>query len=285
MKASWLATWGMTASLAALGACVPQTRPSPVRPAAESELLAREAELLTRPALGLATASDAVVRVVGPRMACSGTLIADDLVLTAHHCVVVRGPAPRYAFTSEQVPAAHLRVELGGDLFPWADVGVKAVVAPPCGEGGGRGDLAVLVLDRKLVGVTSISRMVPRLDAPPSRNETVEPMGFGRCALSPGGIRRRTRSGGQVLQLASGTFEVEAAICPGDSGGPLLVRGVAGRPPEVVGVISLSAMDHDEATRGISVMARLDAFRAVFAYARQIADGLDASDLPPLSCD
>jgi hypothetical protein len=33
------------------------------------------------------------------------------------------------------------------------------------------------------------------------------------------------------------------------------------------------------------VMSRIDAFRSVFVYARQIADGADASDMPPLACD
>ncbi len=53
----------------------------------------------------------------------------------------------------------------------------------------------------------------------------------------------------------------------------------------VVGVVSLSAMDSDESTRALSVMARIDAFRSMFVYARAISDGDDPADLPPLSCD
>ena len=52
----------------------------------------------------------------------------------------------------------------------------------------------------------------------------------------------------------------------------------------IVGVVSLSAMDNDERNRNLSVMARIDTFRAVFTYAREIADGTDPGDLPPLSC-
>ena len=33
---------------------------------------------------------DAIVRIVGPEATCTGTLIDDDLILTAHHCVVER---------------------------------------------------------------------------------------------------------------------------------------------------------------------------------------------------
>jgi hypothetical protein len=236
--------------------------------------------LIERPTGALATQMDAVVRVVGPQMTCTGTLIAPDLVLTAHHCVVVRGP--KREFTKAILPTDKMTVELGGDLLPFGIVGLKAIVAPPCGEAGGRGDVAVLVLERKLVGMGTVT---PRLEAPPARGENVEPMGFGRCTLSPDGIRRRSRAGGPITQLASGTFEVDAAICPGDSGGPLMVRGTAAQAPEVIGVVSLSAMDHDEGTKGVSVMSRIDAFRSVFVYARQIADGADASDMPPLACD
>ena len=43
---------------------------------------------------------------------------------------------------------------------------------------------------------------------------------------------------------------------------------------EIIGVVSLSAMDHDERTRGPSVMARIDAYRSVFNHAKLIADGM-----------
>ena len=171
-----------------------------------------------------------------------------------------------------------MNIELGGDYLPWGNVVAKAVIAPPCGEAGGRGDLAVIVLSRKLVGMDTFT---PRLDAPPHRGELVSPMGFGRCSLSADGIRRRSRDGGTIGALGRGTFDLTASICPGDSGGPLVARATH----EVVGVVSLSAMDSDETTRNTSVMARLDSFRLVFAHARAISEGADETDLPPLSCD
>jgi hypothetical protein len=53
---------------------------------------------------------------------------------------------------------------------------------------------------------------------------------------------------------------------------------------EIVGIVSLSAMDHDEKTRGPSVMARVDAYRRVFEHASLIADGMAPNELPPLEC-
>ena len=42
--------------------------------------------------------------------------------------------------------------------------------------------------------------------------------------------------------------------------------------------------DHDETTRGPSVMARIDAYRRVFAHASLIAGGMAPNELPPLEC-
>jgi V8-like Glu-specific endopeptidase len=236
--------------------------------------LAAEQRLLTQP-FALAMAEDAIVRVVGPSMTCTGTVIEDDLILTAHHCLVERGPHGE--FSKKLLEPSQIKIELGGDYFAWGEVSTRAVVAPPCGEGGGAGDLAVIVLSRKLVG---LSTMTPRLDAPPKMGEEVNPVGFGRCALSPDGIRRKERSGGAIRALTGETMHLDAAVCPGDSGGPVFVKGTR----EIVGVVSLSAMDHDEKTRGPSVMARIDAYRLVFAHARLIADGLAPNELPPLAC-
>jgi secreted trypsin-like serine protease len=73
---------------------------------------------------------------------------------------------------------------------------------------------------------------------------------------------------------------LQASICPGDSGGPVVARGTR----EVVGVVSQSAMDGDETTRNATILARIDVYRSLFATARLVADGADPSELPPLSC-
>ena len=219
-------------------------------------------EVLFAPPFALAVVQDAIVRVVGPKMTCSGTLIEDDLVLTSHHCMVERGPNGE--FTKTLIDAKTIGIELGGDYLPWGSVRVKAVVAPPCGEEGGAGDLAILVLSRKLVG---LSTMTPRLDGPPRIGETIDPVGFGTCAAArEEGIRRRAREGGTIRALTGETIELNASICPGDSGGPLLLRGSS----EIVGVVSLSAMDGDDHTKSPSVVARIDAYRSVFSDRKSV---------------
>ena len=92
-------------------------------------------------------ADDYVVRVVAGDVTCSGTLIHDDRVLTAHHCVAKRNRVG-VALGMDRDPAT-IRVELGGDYLPWDEVGVRAVVAPPCGYDAGQGDIAILVLERR----------------------------------------------------------------------------------------------------------------------------------------
>lgn len=268
-------TW--IAALLVLGATgcqlVQGTKPRvSVRPS--SQELSADMRVLESP-FALAVPEDAIVRVITPGTTCTGTVIDDDIILTAHHCLVERGP--RGEFSTRMLAAADLHVELGGDYFAWGEVGVRHVVAPPCGEAGGAGDVAVLVLTRKLVGLSTMS---PRLDTPPHVGEAADPVGFGRCALSPDAIRRKNRDGGSIRALTGETIHMDASICPGDSGGPVFARGTR----EIIGVVSLSAMDHDESTRGPSVMARLDAYRLVFAHARLIADGMSPSELPPLEC-
>jgi hypothetical protein len=252
----------------------PKESLTPVLPAARLSPT-EEVEMLLEPSLSLASAGDAVVRLVGPQLTCSGTLIDEDLVLTAHHCVVEREEAGGY--TRRLVASSSLQIELGGDYLPWGNVGVSAILAPPCGETGGAGDIAVLVLERKLVGVATMTLR----KAPPKAGDLVDPIGFGRCALSPQGIVRRQREGGRVGAISRTTFEVQASVCPGDSGGPAIDR----RTREVVGVVSLSAMDHDEATRARSVFARVDGVASLAAYARAMADGAELGDLPPLNCE
>jgi len=255
-------------------ACAPHVGTVPVRPAAIARAHPPPTVLFSPP-LALASPEDAVVRVVGPEVSCSGTLVDDDLVLTAHHCVVKRGK--RGEFTRESLEPGALQIELGGDYLAWGSVRARAIVVPPCGSSGGAGDVAVLVLERKLVGM---STMTVRLDAPPRMGEPVDPIGFGRCALSQNGIHRADRAGGEIVATTQETFVLQASICPGDSGGPVIARGSR----EVVGVVSQSAMDGDEQTRNATILARIDVYRSVFAAARLVADGADPSELPPLSC-
>jgi V8-like Glu-specific endopeptidase len=234
-----------------------------------------EIRLLEEPTGIAAKAEDAIVRIVTPTTTCTGSVITEDLILTAHHCLVERGA--KGEFEKKLVDPSTLRVEIGGDYFAWAEVPVQHIVAPPCGESGGSGDVAVLVLKRKLIGLTPMNF---RLDSPPKVGEEVTAVGFGRCALNGDAIKRKNRESGAVKAVFTETMSMDAAICPGDSGGPIISR----KSREIIGVISLSAMDHDENTRGASVMARLDMYKAVFRNATSIAEGASPQEVPPLEC-
>lgn len=224
--------------------------------------------------LPLAQSDDYVVRLVAGTVTCSGTLIAEDRVLTAHHCVSVHTHDGNVL--DKNVDPSSIRVELGGDYLPWGEVGVRAVVAPPCGYSSGPGDLAVLVLKRRLIGVATVP---PDLDHAPVPGEAVDPVGFGHCALSSDGIRRKHRAAGGIQRVAEDGFELMASICPGDSGGPALTRDDSA----VIGVISASVMDDSERTEGPSEFTRLDRWRPLFANAKLIAHGASAAELPPIA--
>lgn len=226
----------------------------------------------TRP-IELTFRDEPVIRVVSGSVTCTGTLIYQNQVLTAHHCVSERDNQGRVLH--KDVRPETVTVELGGDYLPWGVVGVKAVVAPSCGHAAGYGDIAILVLEQNL---SHTSAVTPRLDSPPEVGEEIRPVGFGRCSAD--GIRRRQRAAGAIEQVESDRFKLSASICPGDSGGPALSvkRG------DIVGVVSASVMDADERTSGRSEFTRLDQWRSVFAAAKLIADGAEAAEVPPVDC-
>jgi len=228
----------------------------------------------TRLPFAFTTSDDYVVRIVIGTVNCSGALIENDRVLTAHHCVSAR--SARGEMLARDVRPEDVRVELGGEDLPWGEVTVRAIVAPTCGHAAGDGDVAVLVLDRPLTGLETRS---PRLDAAPTLKESIEPIGFGRCALSTDALHRRKRPTAFIDTISDARFRANASICPGDSGGP-----VVGGSGDIVGVISAAVMDGSEATAGRAEFTRLDRFRALFARADAIAKGATAAELPPVDC-
>jgi V8-like Glu-specific endopeptidase len=215
---------------------------------------------------------DAVVRVVGKgKLSCTGTLFADDRVLTAHHCVSERDAKGRVL--NRDMSPDDIQVELGGDDFPWGDVKVRAVVTPQCGFVSGDGDIAILVLERHLIGMPTSTA---RIEAVPQLKDLISVFGFGRCALSHRGIHRTPREPVEIGSVAPGSFQAEASICPGDSGGP-----VYNSKMELIGVVSASVMDGDEQTKGRSIFTRVDVWRQLFAAAHEISLGASPSELPP----
>ena len=172
---------------------------STVRPAAKLDDDSLVTPRFFAPPIALAVPEDAIVRIVGPATTCSD-VIDENLVLTAHHCVV--GLGSRGEFLSTALSPSDIHIELGGDYLPWGTVMVKSVVAPPCGERGGRGDVAILVLSHKLIGITPYNT---RLDSAPRVGETLDPVRIRAVTLFPDGIHRSMRQGGDTATIGNGT--------------------------------------------------------------------------------
>lgn len=223
----------------------------------------------------LTTPDDYVVRVVAGSVTCTGSLIEEDRVLTAHHCIAERGANGE--MLPKDVPAEALTVELGGDPFAWGEVGVRAVLAPTCGHAAGDGDIAILVLERKLVGVATRRA---RIDKPPLVGKKIAPIGFGRCVWTQTTGGRAVRTGGAIEELMQRRFRLDASICPGDSGGP----AVDATTGDIVGVISAAEMDASDETLGRSEFTRLDSWASLFTQAQLVVDGMSPNELPPVEC-
>jgi hypothetical protein len=263
------------ASMTSLG-CWQPTQHSRIVPAARG--LGDERVMALLPITGPEVLDEtyAVVRVVTKdHVACTGTLIADDRVLTAHHCLSARDKRGR--IVDHDVAPEDVTVELGPDYLFEGEVKPRAIVAPKCGYVSGEGDIAILVLARRIVGYPTATVR----ETPPITTDEIHPLGFGSCASSKEGIHVESRGDPEhddkVSSVSPGYFSTKAHICPGDSGGPVYDHAVKGN---VIGVISASVMDGSQ-EKGLSYFTRVDVWPQLFSAAHEIAGGASPSELPP----
>jgi hypothetical protein len=175
--------------------------------------------------------------------ACSATLIAPNLLLTARHCVsmdVTKQVVCGQSELGETHPASDIfatnDAQLGSDSdwFSASEVHVPTEGDDTCGY-----DVALVVLS-ELVPTTTAVSAVPRIDRDVEQGELYDAVGYGLPGTGRFGARRM-RTGLQVecepgrcgVGVRGGEFRGETGVCEGDSGGPAFDAD-----GKVVGVVS-----------------------------------------------
>lgn len=201
-------------------------------------------------------------------MTCTGTLIAPDVVLTAGHCT--ENPFPDYtnefmfffSFSRNVKDFGVDSLELPPATFPVAAVGAHpqwsmANVDAFTGGLSTLYDIAVMVLDRPVTGVTPAVLMEADDSADVVRNATVEIAGYGMAdpddMASAGVMYHATTKINEVgtTEMQIGNLDPTARKCHGDSGGPSFMQVDDGKDPllRLVGVTS-HAYDASDCYKG-----------------------------------
>ncbi len=212
---------------------------------------------------------DAVVRVASVHGQCSGVVVADRLVVTSRTCL--SRITKQGSFAIDRV-----RARLGGGVVAWHAAPAHAMLMSPCHG------VAVLVTAEPIPSTWPL-RM--RLGEQVYVGEPLRIAGFGRCSKGSSGART-IGFAGIVHEVGTQSFALDASVCPGDAGGPLISEWTG----EVVGVLDGPPLDRDDdefnhsPAPTSSVAARVDIARGLLAQAFLVAHGVRPEDLPPISC-
>jgi hypothetical protein len=192
--------------------------------------------------------------------ACTGSLVAENLVLTARHCVATMPASQgiRCAGTGATISGAQVGANLDPKRLAIATGSTRSInqftgipsgvvahgakIYTPPGNTLCNSDLAMIQLDTPIVG----AMLVPlRLDAPPVHNERMTSIGWGVVSNTVDFPTTRQRRANVLVQtigpvggsgdgLGPNEFQVGESICEGDSGGPAFAQSTNA----VIGVVS-----------------------------------------------
>lgn len=226
-------------------------------------------------------------------LACTGTLIAPNLLATALHCVT-SNPLGYFNCLPDGTLSSTSNVQDGtiGTLVPPGNVKVYTGSPVNYGEpaavgkrllGTGstqacQGDLALVVLDRDL----DLPTVPVRLDKMAGWRESVNVLGYGQTD-NPDQLSMRVIRELQVLDVgpattseptrtaAPRTFAVGEGPCKGDSGGPALALGTRA----LLGVFSLNTAPDCAEVGGRAVYTSMSPFYQL------VLDGYEAAGAEP----
>ena len=192
---------------------------------------------------------ESVVGLMMGRGACSGSLIAPNLVLTAQHCVAhlnTRGVACGRTQFSRRRPVSQLRVTTatsvqsrGAKFYDVASIHTPGGSDAFCGR-----DIALVTLQESIPSSEATPK-TPRVGSPVSSGETFTAVGYGLDGTGQSGTRR-SRGNRTVSRRTARSIRFEGrnktaheiigdtGVCKGDSGGAAIdsqgrVFGVASR--------------------------------------------------------